>query len=210
MAAADGGTSDRARADTGDRASDRTGHLPVAAVSDSLSGLVYALALFMGAALLGGGFALEPALPLTGRVLALSGAAILVFIAVLGRTLLARPVAVAALAPQPQIDRLGDRFERGIESLKDIQWELRENEARYRDLLDSQQDVILRRDDAGRLTFVNRSFCRVFGVEAAGVLGVRFQLPRLAGDSPAEFDGSAQAGRRSSLQQIETVLGARA
>ena len=60
---------------------------------------------------------------------------------------------------------IGERLERGLEALKDIQWEIRENEARYRDLLDNQADVILRRDARGRLTFVNQAFCRVFGLE---------------------------------------------
>ena len=45
--------------------------------------------------------------------------------------------------------RIGDRLERGLEELKDLQWQIRENEARYRDLLDNQADVILRRDAKG-------------------------------------------------------------
>ena len=60
---------------------------------------------------------------------------------------------------------IGERLERGLEALKDIQWEIRENEARYRDLLDNQADVILRRDAEGRLTFVNQAFCRTFELE---------------------------------------------
>ena len=77
---------------------------------------------------------------------------------------------------------IGDRLERGLEALKDIQWEIRENEARYRDLLDNQADVILRRDAEGRLTFVNQAFCRVFGVERRDVLGQVFAPSVLAGD----------------------------
>ena len=69
---------------------------------------------------------------------------------------------------------IGERFERGLEALKDIQWEIRENEARYRDLLDNQADLILRRDTDGCLTFVNQAFCRVFGVDrSAGRPSVR-------------------------------------
>lgn len=78
----------------------------------------------------------------------------------------------------PEIDRfqvLGDRLERGIEKLKDLQWELSDNETRYRDLLDSQNDIITRVDMRGRLTFVNRAFCRTFGVEAGSVLGTPFR-----------------------------------
>src|SRR4029453_11203171 len=50
---------------------------------------------------------------------------------------------------------VGERLERGLEALRDIQWEIRENEARYRDLLDNQADIILRRDADACLTFVN-------------------------------------------------------
>jgi two-component system, sensor histidine kinase and response regulator len=62
----------------------------------------------------------------------------------------------------------------GLERLKDLEWELRDNEARYRDLLDRQSHVISRTDMEGRLTFVNRSFCRTFGVDAEDVIGTRF------------------------------------
>src|SRR5262245_27386467 len=85
----------------------------------------------------------------------------------------------------PEFDRfmrIGERLERGLEELKDIQWQIRENEVRYRDLLDTQADVILRRDAQGRLTFVNQAFCSVFGVEREDVLGRPFVHRVLAGD----------------------------
>lgn len=37
---------------------------------------------------------------------------------------------------------LADRLDQSLESLNDLQWEVREREARYRDLLDHQGDVI--------------------------------------------------------------------
>ena len=77
---------------------------------------------------------------------------------------------------------IGERLERGLEALKDIQWEIRENEARYRDLLDNQTDLILRRDKDGCLTFVNQAFCRVFGIDRSAVLGRPFAPRVLAGD----------------------------
>ena len=80
---------------------------------------------------------------------------------------------------------IGERLERGLEALKDIQWEIRENEARYRDLLDNQADVILRRDAQGHLTFVNQAFCRLFALERATVLGQIFSPRVMAGDMPA-------------------------
>ncbi len=65
-------------------------------------------------------------------------------------------------------------LETGLERLKDLEWELRDNEARYRDLLDLQSHIISRTDREGRLTFVNRSYCRTFGVDADDVLGAKF------------------------------------
>ena len=78
----------------------------------------------------------------------------------LARMAAASPQAAPVLlpAPAPAVPRdlsteferflhIGERLERGLEALKDIQWEIRENEARYRDLLDNQADVILRRDE---------------------------------------------------------------
>ncbi len=73
-----------------------------------------------------------------------------------------------------RFSELSDRLEKRIEELQDVQWELQEKEARYRDLLDTQQDIILRRNGAGQLTFVNTAFCRTFGVKADEVLGRPF------------------------------------
>ncbi len=123
----------------------------------------------------------------------------------------ARPRLALTKAPadMARIQRLGDRLERGIESLKDMQWELRENEARYRDLLDSQQDVILRTDAQGRLLFVNQAFCRAFGVESSHMLGRIFKPVKLAGDTPEPLPAKGRDRRRSYVQQIETAQGPR-
>src|SRR5262249_26147202 len=91
---------------------------------------------------------------------------------------------------------IGDRLERGLEALKDIQWEIRENEARYRDLLDNQADAILRRDAEGRLTFVNQAFCRLFGLERANVLGRPFNPSVLAGDPTAPLTPGSELRRQ--------------
>jgi PAS domain S-box-containing protein len=105
--------------------------------------------------------------------------------------------------------RVGERLERGLEELKDIQWEIRENEARYRDLLDSQADVILRRDGEGRLTFVNQAFCRVFGLQRSAVLGSVFTPRVISGEQPSALvpDGSVRQQRYT--QEIETASGPR-
>jgi PAS domain S-box-containing protein len=105
--------------------------------------------------------------------------------------------------------RVGERLERGLEELKDIQWEIRENEARYRDLLDSQADVILRRDGDGRLTFVNQAFCRAFGLQRSAVLGSEFTPRVIAGEQPvALVPGDGQRQQRY-VQEVETASGPR-
>jgi PAS domain S-box-containing protein len=104
---------------------------------------------------------------------------------------------------------IGDRIERGLEALKDIQWEIRENEARYRDLLDNQVDLILRRDARGCLTFVNRAFCRVFGVDRNAVLGRPFAPRVLAGDRATPLAPGAALRQQRYAQQIETAHGPR-
>jgi len=110
-----------------------------------------------------------------------------------------------------ELDRLlalGERLERGLEALRVLHWEIHDNAARYRDLLDNQADVLIRRDAGGRLTFVNRAFCRVFGMESSAALGQAF-LPRvLSGDRRAPLAG-ATLRRQRYVQEIETARGAR-
>src|SRR5215510_8029211 len=105
--------------------------------------------------------------------------------------------------------RIGERLERGLEELKDIQWQIRENEARYRDLLDNQADVILRRDAQGRLTFVNRAFCSVFGLEREEVLGRPFTHRVLAGDAVAPLTPGGALRQQRYVQEIDTAAGPR-
>jgi PAS domain S-box-containing protein len=104
---------------------------------------------------------------------------------------------------------IGDRLERGLETLKDIQWEIRDNEARYRDLLDNQADVILRRDAEGRLTFVNQAFCRVFGLERRDVLGQVFAPSVISGDAVVPLVPGLARREQRYVQQIETSAGPR-
>lgn len=108
-----------------------------------------------------------------------------------------------------RFEELGRRLERRLEQLQDIRWEINENEARYRDLLDAQQELIFRRDCEGRLTYVNRAFCRAFSIEPAEVIGKvldRRPLER-AGPEPLAA-GSGERTRRFS-ELIATRLGAR-
>lgn len=81
------------------------------------------------------------------------------------------------------------KLETAMEALADQNWELRESEERYHDLIRTQGDVIIRKDLAGRLTYVNEVFCNIFGIERADIIGQPFlpeipegEAPRLLGD----------------------------
>ncbi len=134
----------------------------------------------------------------------------------LGRWLKAFRAPASGRVRQPDMDdrldrfvAIGERLERGLEDLKDLQWRIRENEDRYRDLLDNQSDVIMRRDADGRLTFVNRAFCRRFGLEREAVLGQPFRPKVLAGDHVMPLAPGTAGRERRAEQQIETVDGPR-
>ncbi len=96
-----------------------------------------------------------------------------------------------------------------IETVTDTKWELCDNEACYRDLLDHQEDIILRRDDQGRSIFVNSAFARVFGLESAAVLGRPFAPEVIEGETPGPLSDLKASQRRRYVQFIVTASGPR-
>lgn len=106
-----------------------------------------------------------------------------------------------------------------VEQLKDAQWALSESEARYRSLLEAQQDLIFRRDHLGNLTFVNAAFTNLLGIDADNAVGTPFTPRLVAGTLPRPLlaqsqqdQPSAQAGahlRQRFELEIETTIGPR-
>jgi len=115
---------------------------------------------------------------------------------------------VARAVSNPGRGALQPGGEPGLERLKDLHWQIRDNEASYRDLLDNQSEVIFRTDAANRLTFVNRAFCSTFGVTAGSILGTAFRPTVLEGAEPEVSAGEASRIRRCE-QLIATVHGPR-
>ncbi len=104
---------------------------------------------------------------------------------------------------------LGARLERHLEHVQDLQWQLNENEQRYRALLDAQNDMILRRDGAGQLTFVNKAFLGTFGVTSEEVLGTAFKIETLDGDEARPLTTTDEIRHQRYTQEICTAHGAR-
>lgn len=106
-------------------------------------------------------------------------------------------------------EKLDDRIAGRIEQLKDLQWEISENQARYRDLLDSQDDMILRRDGTGRLTYANKAFCRAFNIAPEAVIANRFTPSVLAFEAVNGVEMQGNPRRRRFAELIETHNGPR-
>ena len=71
---------------------------------------------------------------------------------------------------------------------------LRASEQRYRGLIESQQDLIVRVDGEGRFTFVNDAYCQKFGKTHQELIGATFYAVGPRGRSPryAQSDGNAR------------------
>lgn len=71
-----------------------------------------------------------------------------------------------------------------ITARKHAEEALRQSERRYRGLVESQQELIVRVDPNGRLTFVNDAYCRILGKRSEELLGQSF-LPYVHPDDHA-------------------------
>jgi PAS domain S-box-containing protein len=95
------------------------------------------------------------------------------------------------------------------ETLGDIDWQIRETEARYRNLLDSQDDVILRLDRASRITFVNAAVALRFGTSGHGLIGQPFAPSIVSGSRPAPLAAHSSIRHQRFALELETVAGPR-
>lgn len=156
-----------------------------------LHGAVFAL--FVAAALVAFAWP-APALALTVAAFALLGHA------------MHRPPGAPPAADE-EIVRLRAEKER----LEDLAWELRESEARYRDLIDAQGDLIVRRDAVGELTFVNDAVAAAFGTARETLVGRPFapQVVATGDGAPAAWGAPLVPRAQAYDQKIATVRGER-
>jgi PAS domain S-box-containing protein len=92
-----------------------------------------------------------------------------------------------------------------IEELADRNWELKESEERARSFLESQGDVIVRRDGEGRIAYVNDAYCALAGKPRTALIGTLHRLPVIEqGDVAVSADGT-----RMHDQKIATAEGSR-
>src|ERR1700687_1160701 len=91
------------------------------------------------------------------------------------------------------------------EALADRNWELQEAEQRARSLFESQGDLIVLRDAAGAITFVNDAYCELAELPRSALIGSRVTLTILEqGETALEADGT-----RIHDQKIAGPLGPR-
>src|SRR6266487_1257850 len=91
------------------------------------------------------------------------------------------------------------------EALADRNWELQEAEQRARSLFESQGDLIVLRDAAGRITYANDAYCELAEQPRNALIGSDFTLDVLEqGETALEINGT-----RIHDQKIATALGPR-
>ena len=97
------------------------------------------------------------------------------------------------------------RSEARGEQLADYNWELQEAEERAKSLLETQGDLIVRRDAAGRITYANDAFCELAGNARTSLIGTATTLDLLEQGKTTPLPD----GTRLHDQKIMTAAGAR-
>jgi PAS domain S-box-containing protein len=96
-------------------------------------------------------------------------------------------------------------FETRLDEAADRNWEIREAQERTKSFFEAQDDVIVRRDGSGAITYANDAFCALAGRTRAELLGTDFALPVIEqGETAILADGA-----RARDQKIAAATGAR-
>jgi PAS domain S-box-containing protein len=85
-----------------------------------------------------------------------------------------------------------------ITSHKEVESALREKEERYRTILETIEDGYYETNNSGKFTFVNDSFCRIFGIPEDELIGTnyrRYTLPEAAKEVYTTFNKVYTTGK---------------
>ncbi len=106
---------------------------------------------------------------------------------------------------------LNQRLQQEVGEHKRTEAQLRQSEYRYRGMIESQQELVVRVDPQGCFTFVNEAYCRKFGKTPEELLGTSFQPLVHPEDLPATLaameDLNIPPYRISVEQRARTVEG---
>jgi PAS domain S-box-containing protein len=104
-----------------------------------------------------------------------------------------------------QMKRELRELETRLDEAADRNWEIREAQERTTSFFEAQDDVIVRRDGAGAITYVNDAFCALAGRARHDLLATNFTLPVVEqGETSLLTDGT-----RAHDQKIAAADGAR-
>lgn len=92
--------------------------------------------------------------------------------------------------------RIEEQSQENLEALEDAQWQIVDSQVRHRDLLDAQDDLIIRRTRDGRLIFANKSFCRAVGKDRDALLDTYFEPEVL------QVEATESGGRSGSTTEL--------
>jgi signal transduction histidine kinase/CheY-like chemotaxis protein len=82
-------------------------------------------------------------------------------------------------------------LETRLDEAADRNWEIKEAEERAKSFFEAQDDVIVRRDRSGAITYVNDAFCALAGRDRGSLLATMYALPALKqSDTTSLADGT--------------------
>lgn len=119
--------------------------------------------------------------------------------------LVALGATILLLRDHIRLERHARRLEDGVERLQDQLWQVSEREERYRSLVEAQRDIIVQRDDTGRITFANDGYAALVGRPRGTLSGTPTRTRVVSSGEPWQRpDGS-----RLVDEEIETPSGRR-
>lgn len=99
-------------------------------------------------------------------------------------------------------------LEQNVDHLNVEKWDLEQSEKRYRGLVNTQSDIIIRQNIQGKYTYVNNVFCEIFNMPRKEVLNRRKIIPIVDGDRTSLFPEITQPPYKvNRVQLIPTCSG---